>query len=297
MSLYCLAVRSHLQIRHELATCARLACSPKLMVAVMMAIVFIAACGTTAVDEAENGGTAGADADNIAGASGSGEFTATGGGSEVLAGVVGGFSVQGGGGSQAGDMPGSNNSGGVGGTNSEGGMAGTAGSTMQAGGISGIVDVTKERLWIDADLTFGPEGSITHNQPNNWFSPIDYYNGPMEVRAEVTEAPSGLYGLELCLYKSAPGDATHACLPLAYRLMGKGLMFKTHMKSSIVLRYFLSQGDLAGDSFRTPWAVNRIRLVGTEHAISIAGPVKTHLTVVLVPKGYAFSGWSKYPLK
>jgi len=196
---------------------------------------------------------------------------------------------------QTGGVAGSSNTGGMGGM--AGGMAGMAGSTAPVGGTTGMVDATKERVWIDADITFGPNGSITHNQPNNWFSPIDYYNGSMEVRADVTAAPAGFYGLELCLYKSGPGDAKHDCLPLAYRLMGTGQRLKTHPKASIILRNFLAQGEVTEDDFKTPWAANNTRLVGAEHAMPIAGPVKTHLTIVIVPKGYTFSGWSKYPPK
>jgi len=195
---------------------------------------------------------------------------------------------------QTGGVAGSSNTGGMGGA---GGIAGMAGSTAPVGGTTGMVDATKERVWIDADITFGPNGSITHNQPNNWFSPIDYYNGSMEVRADVTAAPAGFYGLELCLYKSGPGDAKHDCLPLAYRLMGTGQRLKTHPKPSIILRNFLAQGEVTEDDFKTPWAANNTRLVGAEHAMPIAGPVKTHLTIVIVPKGYTFSGWSKYPPK
>ena len=264
--------------------------SPWRFVATLAVTICVAACGGGSGDEGGKGGTGGSSQDSNGGNAGVGGEMAMGGSSEKAGGSGGTAMAAGSGGS-------SNQTGGMGGASNTGGMAGMAGSNPPGGGSTGMVDMTKERVWIDADITFGPDGSITHNQPNNWFSPIDYYNGSMELRANVTAAPSGFYGLELCLYKSGPGDAKHDCLPLVYRLMGTGQILKTHTKASIILRNFLAQGSVTEDDFKTPWAANSTRLVGAEHTLPISGPVKTHLTIVLVPKGYAFSGWSKYPPK
>ncbi|MDX2020990.1 MAG: hypothetical protein SF187_12185 [Deltaproteobacteria bacterium] len=265
---------------------------PRRFVALTAAALCLAACGGGG-GEGGMGGAGGEPDDGEPMTGGGGGSVATGGSGGGEAGKAGG---SGGTVITAGAGGTSNGTGGVAGTAGMAAMGGMAGAAP-VGGAIGMVDMTKEKVWIDADITFGSNGSITHNQPNNWFAPIDYYNGSMEVRADVTAAPSGFYGLELCLYKSGPNDAKHDCLPLAYRLMGTGQMLKTHTKTSIILRNFLAQGTVSEDDFKTPWAANNTRLVGSEHAMTIAGPVKTHLTIVLVPKGYTFSGWSKYPAK
>jgi hypothetical protein len=268
--------------------------SPWRFVATLAVVFSLAACGSGS----GKGGSGGrSDIVNAGGTgegggnAGEGGIGAMGGG-EALTGGTGGST-----GNSTGGTQGTASTGGAGGTASTGGASGgTVGGTA-TGGTMGMVDATKERVWIDADITFGPNGSITHNQPSNWFSPIDYYNGSMEVRANVTAAPSGTYGLELCLYKSGPGDAKHDCMPLAYLLKGTGEHLVTNRKSSIILRNPLAAAGVTEQDFMTPWAANNTRLVGSQHAMPIAGPVVTHLTIVLVPKGYTFSGWSKYPVK
>jgi hypothetical protein len=227
-------------------------------------------------------------------------FAACGGGT-TDEGAMGKSGDAGGGGQQAGGSGGTANTGGAAGaSNTGGGMApagGMAGSSSGMGGATVVVEASKEKVWIDDEITFGPNSSINHKQPDNWFSPIDYYHGTMEVRAIVASAPTGYYGIELCLYKSGPNDAKHDCLPLLYKMMGSGTITRTQPRTDIILRNALAQSTVTEADFMTPWASNNTRLVGGDHQVSLPGPVKIKLTIVLVPKGGTFSGWSKYPPK
>jgi hypothetical protein len=202
-------------------------------VATLALVACVSACGGGGGDEGGKGGGGGQEETSSGGSSGEGGSKASGGSNEGGAGKAGGS-----------------------GGSAMAGMAGMAGATPPVGGTMGMVDATKEREWIDADITFGPNGSITHNQPMNWFSPNDYYNGSMEVRADIISGtPGGYYGFELCLYKSGPGDAVHNCLPLLCRQMGGGQRLKTHPRTSIILRNVLAQ-DLTENDFKIPWAAN-----------------------------------------
>jgi len=274
--------------------------------AAVAAVFFAVACGAGGSDDKGGGGgksdngQGGNAGDSGNGNGGSGDEPGTG-GKEGTQSNTGG--KQTGGTSNSTDNDGSggtSSTGGAGGTSSTGGTNGTGGAVgtggaPATGGAAGVVDKTKERVWIKTNVTFGPNGSIEHNQPSNWFAPIDYYGGSMEVRAIVSEAPSGTYGFELCLYKASPNDALHNCLPIAYNLKGTGEILKTNKATRVILKNPLVTASFKEADYMTPWAYINTRLIGTQHIQTIPGPVKTHLTIVLVPKGQTFSGWANYP--
>ncbi len=254
-------------------------------------LLLLSACGGG--KGGSNPGDNGGDGGNVAGNSAAGSSGA--GGKKILPDETG---AGGGAGDASGGTGGTTQTGGstqTGGTSQTGGNSQTGGKA-QTGGTSQTGDKSKEHLWYNNAVDVSGHKTISDSQPSNWLAPINYFGGKLAVRLNVTQAPNEKFGLEFCLYKSGPNDAKHTCGNIISSVSGTGEHKRLHVRTSGIMINVLAQGLVTEDDFKTPWATNVLRLI-KDHATELPGPLKGHLTVVLVPAGSEFSGWENYPIQ
>jgi hypothetical protein len=160
------------------------------------------------------------------------------------------------------------------------------------------VDHGNEYLWIDQTYHWAQNAdpNIGNTGPNNWYDAkgIDYYDGKVEFRVTVTsKADATPVWHELCQWQNALGDAAHVCLHC--------LALYTKTGEYTCETSAPEQGGPV--DYHKPFVAVQNRVKdgtsgrGTDLTTENKGlPIDYHYTVVIVPKGISFSGWSSYPI-
>ena len=177
-----------------------------------------------------------------------------------------------------------------------------AGETVKESGAGdaapAAVDHGKEYLWIDQTFhwTTGIDTNVAKTGPHNWFDDngVDYYDGKVEFRVNVTaKADATPVWHELCQWQNALGDNAHVCLHC--------LALYTKPGEYTCETTAAQQGGPV--DYHNPFVAVQNRVKdgtsgrGTDLTTQNKGlPIDYHYTVVIVPKGQAFSGWASYPL-
>ena len=160
------------------------------------------------------------------------------------------------------------------------------------------VDHGKEYLWIDQTFHWatGIDTNVAKTGPHNWFDEngVDYYDGKVEFRVNVTaKADATPVWHELCHWQNALGDNAHVCLHCLalYTKPGEYTCETTAAQQGGPVDYhkpFVAVQNRVKDGTSGR---------GTDLTTENKGlPIDYHYTVVIVPKGQAFSGWASYPL-
>ena len=153
------------------------------------------------------------------------------------------------------------------------------------------LDSTRHFHW-----TTGIDTNVAKTGPHNWFDDngVDYYDGKVEFRVNVTaKADATPVWHELCHWQNALGDAAHVCLHCLalYTKPGEYTCETTAAQQGGPVDYhkpFVAVQNRVKDGTSGR---------GTDLTTQKKGlPIDYHYTVVIVPKGQAFSGWASYPL-
>ncbi len=124
--------------------------------------------------------------------------------------------------------------------------------------------------------------------PDNWLSPVDYLNGELQFRLQVTEkADDTPVWLEICMWQEKLGGP-HTCLNCLqppFRSPGE-YTCRMPMRRKKEL------------DFTRPFVATQIRIKDGSQGrgldlvrVGKGLPIKAHYQVVLVPAGQRFSGW------
>jgi hypothetical protein len=183
--------------------------------------------------------------------------------------------------------------------------AGSGADTQPSAPEAGPIDVGappdhgKEYLWIDQTFhwTDQADPNVANTGPKNWYDAdgTDYYDGKIEFRVTVTaKADATPVWHELCQWQNALGDAAHVCLH-CLSLYGQPGEYTCETTAA-------AQGGPV--DYHKPFVAVQNRVKdgtsgrGTDLTTEKKGlPIDYHYTVVIVPKGQTFSGWSAYPVK
>lgn len=172
-----------------------------------------------------------------------------------------------------------------------GGAPGNGGGTPAPAGSS---DKAREKIWFDGDVKLGGSTPVQASHPDNWFEPNNYWEGQILVRLNVAMGIPDVAGIEMCIAKASADDPKHTCPNLISGFKGEGEFTKKNLRANAMLLNVLSKATMDENDFKSTFAVSTLRLV-KDHFTELPGPVEGHMTIVLVPKGLEFSGWSNYP--
>ena len=187
---------------------------------------------------------------------------------------------------------------GGGGSSAGGGGAAGAPAAGSAGGAATPVDHGDEYVWIDQDFHWSEasNANVTDTGPVNWYSDEgrDYYAGKVEFRVTVrTKADGTPVWHELCHWQNSLGDPAHVCLHCLPLYTSPG---EYSCETSAA-----EQGGPV--DYHEPFVAvqNRVKDGSSGRGMDLITlkkglPIDYHYTVVLVPAGQTFSGWSNYPV-
>jgi hypothetical protein len=156
-----------------------------------------------------------------------------------------------------------------------------------------------EFIWIDQDITWDVNNvgeAVAHNPPLDWSSPLDYFNGLIEVRLDVTAKHDATkVWLELCAWHDFLGSTNHTCVHCLDpdQLTQPGTYTCETTAGTFEPSTFWSTGFAAMEHRVKDGTNGRGNDLENE---GIGLPISAHYSIVLVPKGMAFSGWANYPL-
>lgn len=184
-------------------------------------------------------------------------------------------------------------------TNDDPGSDASTATTSDAGVEAGPPPAShgNEFVWVNDDFTWDKNYAgrdVAKSPPPNWYSPIDYYNGKIEVRLQVTSKPDMTpVWLELCYWQDYLGSPNHTCMHCINQ--------STLTKPGVYTCETKAGGGGAVD-YHKPFVAMQHRVKdgtngrGTDLANENGKglPISAHYTVVLVPSGAQFSGWASY---